>query len=184
DVKKTKPKKTNDKKSLSSKKDQGEFSEHYAFETVTGKKAIWNGTETKAFQNWKTTIKNKYRIETGKITHYKGKPTNKFALYLNSLLKNIDIKEKKPKKIIDKKSLSSIKVEKVLSEQYVFETVTGKKAIWNGSETQNFRKWEQRIHKRYKKDTGKNPYFKQNLTKNYRIYLKKTFKISPPNKEK
>ena len=87
-----------DKKSLSSKKDQGEFSEHYAFETVTGKKAIWNGTETKIFQNWKIKIKNKYRIETGKITHYKGKPTNKFTLYLKSLLKNIDVKKQNPKK--------------------------------------------------------------------------------------
>lgn len=87
-------------------------------------------------------------------------------MYLKSLLKNIDVKEKKTKKLNDKKSLSSKKDEKELSEQYIFETVAGKNAKWNGSKTQNFQKWEQRIHKRYKKDIGKNPYFKQNLTKN------------------
>ncbi|MBA7690923.1 hypothetical protein ES703_99459 [subsurface metagenome] len=172
DVKKKKPKKIIDKKPLSSKKDQGEFSEQYVFETVTGKNAIWNGSETKDFQKWKVKTKNKYRKETGKISHYKGKPTKKFTLYLKSLLKNIDVKKKKPKKTNDKKSLSSEKDQREFSEQYVFETVTGKNTLWNGSETQNFLKWKHRIHQKYKKDTGKNPYYKQNLTKNYWDYLK------------
>ena len=175
DVKKEKPKELIDKKPLSPQNDEKELSEQYVFETITGKNAVWNGSETKLFQKWKAKIMNKYRKETGNTTHYKGKPTNKFTLYLKFLLKNIDVKNIEPKKTIPKKPLSSKKNEKELSEQYVFETVTSKNAIWDGLETQNFLKWKQRIHKRYKKDTGKNPYFKQNLTKNYRIYLKKSF---------
>ena len=116
DIKKIKPKKIIDKKPLSPKKDQREFSEQYVFEIVTGKNAIWNGSETKVFQKWKAKIMNKYCIETGKITHYKGKPTNKFSLYLKSLLKNIDIKKEEPKKIIDKKSISSRKDQGEFSE--------------------------------------------------------------------
>ncbi|GAG93431.1 unnamed protein product, partial [marine sediment metagenome] len=150
DVKKIKPKKIIDKKLLSSKKDQGEFSEQYVFETVTGKKAIWNGSETKTFQNWKTAIKNKYRIENGKITHYKGKPTNKFTLHLKSLLKNLDVKKTKPKKTNDKKSLSSKKDQGEFSEHYAFETVTGKKAIWNGTETKAFQNWKTAIKNKYR----------------------------------
>ena len=184
DIKKEKPEKIIDKKPLSSKKDEKELAEQYIFEKLTNKKAIWSGSETKAFQKWKAKIMNKYRIETGKITHYKGKPTNNFTLYLKSLLKNIDIKKEKPKKIIDKKPISSKKDQGEFSEQYVFETVMGKNAIWKELETQNFLKWKHRIHQKYKKDTGKNPYFKQNLTKNYRIYLKKTIKISPPSNKR
>ncbi len=178
-VEKKKPKKLIDKKPkpLSSKKVLQEFSEQYTFETLTSKKAMWNGSETQTFQKWKIQVTKQYRLETGKITHYRGKPTKLFTLYLKSLLKTIDIKERAPKKAIEKKSLSSKKDEKELTEQYVFKTVTGKNAIWDGSETQNFLKWKQKIPNRYKQDTGKNPYFKHNLTKNYRIYLKKHFKF-------
>ena len=62
--------------------------EAFVFEKLTNKKAIWNGSETKFFQNWKTKIKNKYRIETGKIIYYKGKPTKQSSLYLENLINN------------------------------------------------------------------------------------------------
>ncbi|MFX0082588.1 MAG: hypothetical protein ACFE94_12640 [Candidatus Hodarchaeota archaeon] len=154
------------------------------FEKLTNKNAIWNETETKAFHNWKAKIKNKYRLETGKITHYKGKPTKLFALHLHSLLKNKDVKEKKPTKPKDKKPLKPKEDIEKITEQYIFEKVTGKKAIWNGSETQNFVKWKQRAHKNYKKSTEKNPYYRQKLTNNYRNYLQRAFKITSSNKER
>jgi hypothetical protein len=178
DFKKEKPKKPVNKKSIKLKKVEKEFTEQYFFEKITGKNAIWNGSETKGFQNWKAKTSNKYRKDTGRISHYRGKATKKFSLYLNSLLKKEDNKNQKPKKSIDKKPIKQKKEEKEFSEQFVFESVTGKNAIWSGSETQNFLKWKHRTHKKYKKDTGKYPYYKQNLTKNFKNYLKKTFNIS------
>jgi hypothetical protein len=151
--------------------------ETYVFEKLTGKNAIWNGVETKTFQKWKAKTKNKYRIETGKITHYKEKPTKQFSLYLNSLIKSKQIKKKKPKKKIEKQPSSPKKESEELTEGYVFEKLTGKNAIWNGSETQNFLKWKNRIHSQYKKETGKNTYYNQKLTKNFKDYLVKRFKV-------
>jgi len=184
DIKKEKPKKIIDKKPkpIVPKKVVGtEISEQTVFKALTGKNAVWNGAKTNAFLKWKATTTNKYRTDTGNITHYKGKPTNKYTLYLKSLLNSTDIKKEKPKKKIDKKPKpldpKKDEKEKELSEQYAFETITGKNAIWNGLETQIFLKWKGRIHKKYKKDTGKNPYFKQNLTKNYGIYLKVQMKF-------
>jgi hypothetical protein len=157
--------------------------ESQIYEKLTNKNAVWNGSETKAYHNWKAKVKNKYRTETGKISHYRGTPTKQFSEYLKSMLnakaprKQEPKRVQSPKKVIEKKP-STPKVEKKdLSEQYVFNSVTGKKAIWNGSETKNFINWKNRIHKNYKKDTGKNPYYKNNTTVNYRNYLQKSFKI-------
>ncbi len=185
-VEKKKPKKIIEKtlKPRSSKKVEKEFSEHDIFKTLTGKNAMWNGSETKVFQKWKAKVVNKYRLETGNITHYRGKPTNKFAQYLKSLPKNIVIKEKKPKKTTEKKKINLSKDQKEISEQYVFEIIMGKNAIWKELETQNFIKWKDRMYKKYMKDTGKNPYFKRNLTKNYKLFLKNTLKYSPTNRKK
>ena len=146
--------------------------EVFAFEKLTDKNAIWNGTETKTFQNWKAKTKNKYRIESGNIAYYKGKPTKKFSQYLENLYKNINNKTKKPKKKLDKKIISSKKDDKEVSEHFIFKTLTGKNAIWNGSETQKFNNWKPRIHKKYKKETGKNPYYGEKLTQNFKNYLK------------
>ncbi len=150
--------------------------EAFVFEKLTKKHAIWNGSETKAFQNWKAKIKNKYRIETGKITYYKGKPTNKFSLYLEKLINKRPIKNKKLVKNFDKNASNSNKQNKEILEKKIFETLTGKNAIWNESETKNFKDWKNRLYKKYKKDTGRNPYFKGNLTQNYKKYLKNLIK--------
>ncbi|MFW9873317.1 MAG: hypothetical protein ACFFG0_09460 [Candidatus Thorarchaeota archaeon] len=154
------------------------------FKNLTNKNAIWNGSETKAFHKWKAKIKNQYRIETGKITHYKGTPTKAFTLYLQSLIMNINAKAKKLLKNNNKKPLNPKKDKEEITELYIFERITGKNAIWNGSETQNFVKWKQRIHNKYKKNTGKNPYYKQKVTNNYKDFLQKTLKSSPHNREK
>ena len=150
--------------------------EAFVFEKLTKKHAIWNWSETKAFQNWKAKIKNKYRIETGKITYYKGKPTNKFSLYLEKLINKRPIKNKKLVKNFDKNASNSNKQNKEILEKKIFETLTGKNAIWNESETKNFKDWKNRLYKKYKKDTGRNPYFKGNLTQNYKKYLKNLIK--------
>ncbi|MFX1595875.1 MAG: hypothetical protein ACFFBK_07400, partial [Promethearchaeota archaeon] len=145
---KAKPKKEIKKKVTEQLKDKKVRNiEEFVFEKLTNKKAIWNRDETKTFQNWKAKIKNKYRIESGKITHYKGKPTVSFSKYLESLYKNKEIKKQKSKKKIEKTVPPSKKVSKKFSEKLVFETLTGKNAIWNGTETKNFKDWKQRMHK-------------------------------------
>ncbi len=177
-IKVEKPKKKIEKKPLTPKKDKVEITEQYIFKILTGKNAIWNGVETKTFQNWKIKTKNKYRSDYGKITHYKGKPTKYFSLYLKSLIKSNPSKVEKPKQKINKMSVPPKKNNKQeLTEQHVFKKITGKNAIWNGSETQNFIKWKKRTHSQYQKDTGKNPYYNQKLTKNFKDYLVRRFKI-------
>ena len=57
------------------------------FQKLTEKNAIWNGAETKTFQNWKAKLKNKYRIESGNVSYYKGNPRIKI-IRLKSLQKN------------------------------------------------------------------------------------------------
>ncbi|MFX1553717.1 MAG: hypothetical protein ACFFBV_07295 [Promethearchaeota archaeon] len=176
DVKKKKPiteKKDNKGKQ---KKQIKIITEKYVFETITSKNAVWNGTETKTFQDWKKKTHNKYRKETSKNPYYKGSATNNYSQYLEDLINKRITKSKKLTKNLDEKPLNTKKDEKGVSEQTVFETITGKNAIWNGSETQNFKNWKQRINKKYKKETGKNPYYKGKLTQNFQNYLKNLFK--------
>ena len=150
--------------------------EAFVFEKLIYKKAIWNGSETKNFQNWKAKIKNKYQVETGKITHYKGKPTKKFSLYLKNLIKKRLIKNKKLKKNFNKNTSKPNKQRKEILEKKIFETLTGKNAIWNESETKNFKDWKNRLYKKYSKDTGRKPYYKGNLTQSYKKYLRNLIK--------
>jgi len=152
--------------------------EAFVFEKLTNKKAIWSGSETKFFQNWKIKIKNKYQIETGKIVYYKGKPTKQFSLYLENLINNKKkpIKNKKLIKKFDKNASNSKKQSKEALEKKIFKTLTGKNAIWNESETKNFKDWKNRLYKKYGKDTGRSPYYKGNLTQSYKKYLKNLIK--------
>lgn len=176
---KAKPKKEIKKKAPEQVKNSKVLNiEEFVFENLTNKKAIWNGDETKAFQNWKAKVKNKYQIESGKITHYKGKPTASFSKYLENLYKSEEIKKKrKPKKKVEKSVPPSKKVSKEFSEKLAFETLTGKNAIWNGAETKNFKDWKQRIHKKFNKETGKNPFYRGKLTQNFEKYLNNLIKL-------
>jgi len=171
-----KPTKKLNKKESGSKKDDKEILEQFIFKMITSKNAIWNGTETKTFQKWKVKMKNRYRIESGNIAYYKGKPTKKYSLYLDNLLKNKGNKAKKPTKKLNKKESSTKKDDKEISEQFIFKTLTGKNTIWNGTETKNFIDWKRRIYKKYTKDTGKNPYYRGKLTQNFQKYLKNLIK--------
>ncbi len=151
--------------------------EAFIFKKLTNKNAIWSGAETKSFQNWKIKIKNKYRIETGKITHYKGKPTKDFSLYLEKLSNKRPSKNKKPIKKLDKKASNSNKQDKEIIEKKIFETLTGKNAIWKESETKNFNGWKSKTYEKYGKDTGRKPYYKGNLTQNYKKYLRNLIRV-------
>ncbi|MFX1499817.1 MAG: hypothetical protein ACFFDH_02500 [Promethearchaeota archaeon] len=174
----TKPriKEVGKKKSKEEEEIKVEDIEVLVFEKLTEKNAYWNGTETKAYQNWKAKMKNKYRIDSGNIVYYKGKPTKKYSQYLEKLLKKKDKKTKKPIKKVNRKETSTIIDDKVISEQSIFSTLTGKNTIWNGTETKNYVAWKRKIHKKYNKDTGKNPYYRGKLTKNFQLYLKKLLK--------
>ena len=150
--------------------------EAFVFEKLTNKKAIWSGSETKSFQNWKLKIKNKYRIETGKINYYKEKPTKQFILYLRNLINIKPIKNKKLIKNLNKNASKSNKQSNKVLEKKIFETLTGKKAIWNESETKNFKNWKSMRYKIYENDTGRDPYYKGNLTQNFKKFLKNHIK--------
>lgn len=152
--------------------------EAFIFEELTSKNAVWNGNETKIFQRWKAKTKNKYRIETGKISHYNGKPTKLYSLYLNSLRKKRKIEDNKPKEKKNKNSLNKVTNKEKITEKYIFEQVAGKNAVWNGSETQNFLNWKRKIHKKYKKDTRKNPYYKQQPTNKFKEFLLAILKVN------
>jgi len=169
DKKKKRAIKPKSKKSIPKKEDK-EFSEAVVFEALTGKNAVWNGTETKRFQEWKVKVANKYRKETGNPAYYKGKPTNNFAQYLRNLPKTKINKKKIPVK--KKTSIKKPKKEaKIISEAVVFEVLTGKNAVWNGTETKNFQEWKRKIAKKYQKETGKNTYYGRNLTQNFKNFL-------------
>ncbi len=153
--------------------------EALVFEKLKGKNAVWSGSETKTFQNWKVKLKNKYRKESGNIAYYKGKPTKKYSQHLENLLRNNRNKENKirrPSKKLIKKESSSKKDDKEILEQFIFKTLSNKNAFWNGAETKNFIDWKRRIHKKYNKDTGKNPYYRGKLTQNFQKYLKNLIK--------
>jgi hypothetical protein len=153
------------------KKDVQEFSEATVFKTLTGKNTVWNGKETKKFQEWKVKVANEYRKESGKPAYYKGKPTNNFTQYLRNLPKAKANKKKIPVK--KKTSINKPKKEgKTISESFMFEALTGKNAVWNGMETKNFQEWKRKIAKKYQKETGKNTYYGGNLTQNFKNFLK------------
>jgi len=178
-VKKTKVGIEKSKKKLISKKETEEIDlEAYVFRKLTNKNPIWNGSETKGFQIWKAKMINNYRIETGKISHYKAKPTKQFSLYLKNMINEKVNKTKTPKKRIDKDISHSKKIDNQISEEIVFETLTGKKAVWNGSITRNFTNWKNRIHKNYRKETGKIPLYKCKLTQNFKKYLNDLIKAN------
>ena len=121
-------------------------------------------------------MKNKYRKESGNIAYYKGKPTKKYSQHLENLLRNKEDKIRRPSKKLIKKESSSKKDDKEISERFIFKTLTNKNAFWNGAETKNFIDWKRRMHKKYNKDTEKNPYYRGKLTQNFQKYLKNLIK--------
>ena len=60
-----------------------------------------------------------------------------------------------------------VKEKEVDLEVKVFEKMTGKNAIWGGSETKHFQEWKEETITRFREKTGKNPYYKGKLTTNY-----------------
>lgn len=178
DNEKTKPITKNKTNKANLKKDIKNINENHVFETLTGKNTIWNGKETKKFQDWKKMIYKKYRKETGKSPHYKGTPTKSFSEYLENLINKKTNKREKSTKNLNKKTSNSKKNFKEITEQIVFETLTDKNATWNGSETKNFLNWKRRIHSNFKKKTGKNPHYRGELTQNFKTYLKNLIKTN------
>jgi hypothetical protein len=170
--KKTAQKKKDTKTSNKVEKD---ISEASIFETLIGKKALWSGKETILFKKWKKKVVDKYKKETGKYAYYKGNPTNNFKQYMKKLSKyNKDKKPAAKKKTAQKKkdTKTSNKVEKDISEAFIFETLTGKKAVRSGKETLTFKIWKKEISEKFHKETKKHAYYNRKLTKNYKNYLK------------
>ncbi|MBA7623866.1 hypothetical protein ES703_31265 [subsurface metagenome] len=165
--------------------------ESLTYENLKGKKAIWGGTETKAFTAWKMKINNIYKKDTGKIAYYKGKPTKNYGKYLADLSNPRKRKTYKKKSIPKKKSVQTKKdakpqdkIEKEISEPIVYEKLTDKKALWGGSETKTFTAWKEETANNYKKQTGKVAYYRGNPTKNYKKYLEHIVKPKSKSKSK
>ena len=162
--------------------------EALVFEKLKGKNAVWSGSETKTFQNWKAKLKNKYRKESGNIAYYKGKPTKKYSQHLENLLRNKEDKIRRPSKKLIKKESSSKKDDKEISEQFIFKTLTNKNAFWNGTETKTFQNWKVKLKNKYRKESGNIAYYKGKPTKKYSQHLEnllrnKEDKIRRPSKK-
>jgi hypothetical protein len=71
--------------------------------------------------------------------------------------------------------LNNISDEKL--ENYIFEKISGKNAIWGNSETKAFQEWKERISNLFREETEKNAYYGGSVTKRYRKYLDKMFQI-------
>ncbi|TFF97490.1 MAG: hypothetical protein EU547_04135 [Promethearchaeota archaeon] len=59
--------------------------EAFIFEHITGKNALWGGSETKAFQEWKKNIAELYHSETGNYSYYSGSLTKKYHKFLEKM---------------------------------------------------------------------------------------------------
>lgn len=59
--------------------------EEFIFERITGSNAIWGGSETKAFKEWKEDVTDLYRSETGNYSYYSGSLTKKYRSFLERM---------------------------------------------------------------------------------------------------
>jgi hypothetical protein len=156
------------------------------YERITKKNALWSGSETKAFQKWKMRGHKEFRDRTGGFPYYKGKITQKYELYLNSLIKKPDSKKaplkkskvKKstvrkpiPKSPVDKKKLTIKKVTPLNMEDKIYKKLTGKNPIYGGRITKDFGIWKLKMHKKFQQKVRGNPYYKGTLTQKYKIFL-------------
>ncbi|TXT65838.1 MAG: hypothetical protein BAJALOKI1v1_360002 [Promethearchaeota archaeon] len=62
-------------------------------------------------------------------------------------------------------------------ESSIFESISGKNAIWGDSETKAFTSWKEKMADLFRSFTEKNAYYGGNLTKKYRAYLERMFSI-------
>jgi len=215
------------KKPKPSKKLENFKTEVGTYEKITTRKAIWGGSETRAFQKWKMRVQKEFREKTGGFPFYKGKITKKYDLYLNNLIKKSISKQAPPKKskarkptvkkstvkkstvkkptvkkptvkkptvkkpIVKKSIVKKSTVKKPITknlaakqkstakklkslnfETKIYKKLTGKNAIWGGSETKAFQKWKLSVLKEFREKIGGKPYYKGKTTKNYELYLK------------
>ncbi len=62
-------------------------------------------------------------------------------------------------------------------EEFIFEKISGKNAVWGGSETKLYKAWKNDCSELFKKKTEKNPYYGRWVTKNYSDVLVKMFNL-------
>ncbi len=178
--------------------------ESSTYKNLTGKNSIYGGTITKAFDNWKLETHKKFQQKLGGKPYYKGVPTKKYKLYLNSLVKPSISKKTSPKKPKTQKSTvrkvtpkSSVNKEKVAVknltskgiESSTYKNLTGKNSIYGGTITKAFDNWKLETHKKFQQKLGGKPYYKGVPTKKYKLYLNSLVKpsiskISSPKKPK
>jgi len=59
--------------------------EAFIFEHIADRNAVWGGSETKAFKEWKEEINDLYNTETGNYSYYSGSPTKKYRNFLERM---------------------------------------------------------------------------------------------------
>ncbi|MFX0071155.1 MAG: hypothetical protein ACFFAO_08695, partial [Candidatus Hermodarchaeota archaeon] len=89
-------------------------------------------------------------------------------------------------KLQEKEKNSEIKKELEIQgiEQYTFEKLFDKQALWGGVETKTFKKWKEKVTSKYRNETGKTSYYKGKPTKNYEKYLENLYDKKPNKKKK
>jgi hypothetical protein len=71
------------------------------------------------------------------------------------------------------KPVEEVQEEKL--EAFIFEHMTGRNAVWGGSETKVFNRWKEKINELYTSETGNYSYYSGSLTKKYRAFLERMF---------
>lgn len=62
-------------------------------------------------------------------------------------------------------------------EEFIFENVSGKNAVWGGSETKRYKKWKEECSTLFRNKTDKNPYYGGSITRRYREFLVKMYNL-------
>ena len=161
-------------------------SEVETYEKITKKNAIWSGSETKTFQKWKLRVHKEFREKTGGFPYYKGKITQKYELYLSSLIKKSVSKKVQPKKpkikkttvrspitkdSVDTKKPTIKNLPPLNLEAKIYEKLTGKNPIYGRRITKAFENWKLKMHKKFQQEVGGKPYYKGALTQKYKKYI-------------
>lgn len=164
-----------EKKKSEKEDSDDEIIELSLFEKQTGKNAIWQGSVTKGFKKWQSKMRDRYSSETNGNPIYDDSLTEGYVKFLEDLLKDKKLanknSKKKPKSAPAKKkdNKSPKKSEKL--EMDIFEKKTGKNALWQGSVTKGFKKWQGRVRKKYIEKTRSSPTYDGALTEDYVEFL-------------
>ena len=185
-VRKVTPKSSVNKKKIPTKNLTPIDIESKTYKELTGKNSIYGGKITKAFDNWKLKTHKNFQQKLGGKPYYKGALTQKYKLYLNSLVKTPiskkipskkpkntkpTIKKATPKSSVNKKKIPTKDLTPIDIESKTYKELTGKNSMYGGKITKAFDNWKLKTHKNFQQKLGGKPYYKGAPTQKYKKYL-------------